>query len=283
MARRPLSDRAVILLVGVAVIVAAVLLVLVVNAGPAKGAEQEPRDAVVQNGVVVGGHASSFRDLIAATPASGDWRYYATGAAPWEYRWLLEVACGETSGTEAATAGRVAVNGATCWPVLWDHGLIDGDPDACYYACGGWVAAEDFGAVDNAFDAVLEAWGVAAAAPAVGSGPGSGVTGRAESTVAVTGDPTVDRWHPLVAHYFPPEQVANALRVMACESEGNPNAKNPRSSASGLMQVVRSTWGWIAPMIDAPPFYEARFDPEWNIRIAAKLWEVGGWKHWVCA
>lgn len=44
-------------------------------------------------------------------------------------------------------------------------------------------------------------------------------------------------------------------RVLACESGGNPTAQNPTSSASGLWQVLVSTWGgfggypeaWLAP------------------------------------
>ena len=34
--------------------------------------------------------------------------------------------------------------------------------------------------------------------------------------------------------------------VLACESGGNPTADNPRSSASGLWQIISSTWDYHA-------------------------------------
>lgn len=46
----------------------------------------------------------------------------------------------------------------------------------------------------------------------------------------------VEQWRPLVAQHFPASEVERALCIMSYESGGNPNAKNPRSSASGLFQ-----------------------------------------------
>lgn len=71
------------------------------------------------------------------------------------------------------------------------------------------------------------------------------------------------------------------MRVMACESGGNPLAKNPRSSASGLFQHLARLWpersvkaGWPGADI---------FDPEANIAVAAWLYYYGGGPgHWVC-
>jgi hypothetical protein len=45
-------------------------------------------------------------------------------------------------------------------------------------------------------------------------------------------------------------------RIMRCESGGNPTARNPTSSASGLFQALHGTWGgyggypeaWMAPV-----------------------------------
>ena len=63
--------------------------------------------------------------------------------------------------------------------------------------------------------------------------------------------------------------VHRFLRIMQCESGGDPDAKNPNSSASGLMQHLTRYWG----------------DPEANIWVSAWLALAapeGGWQHWVC-
>lgn len=98
--------------------------------------------------------------------------------------------------------------------------------------------------------------------------------------------PTVDRgmgsnveqWRGLVSAYFPAEQVDRALCIMSYESGGNPSAKNPSSSASGLFQHLARYWpersakaGWAGADI---------FDPTANTAVAAWLWSVGGWGHW---
>ena len=90
----------------------------------------------------------------------------------------------------------------------------------------------------------------------------------------------VERWRPLVTIHFPSDRVDWALRIIECESHGEPNAKNPRSSASGLFQHLASLWderaaaaGWAGADV---------FDPQANIAVAAWLLENGGPGHWVC-
>lgn len=91
----------------------------------------------------------------------------------------------------------------------------------------------------------------------------------------------VEQWRSLVAVYFPADQVDRALRVMACESGGDPNAYNP-SGASGLMQVLAS---WADNFGYRPTDL---FDPAINLQVARYLWDDGearvgnGWVHWVC-
>lgn len=92
--------------------------------------------------------------------------------------------------------------------------------------------------------------------------------------------PTVEQWRPLVTHYFPSGWVEWALRIMQCESGGDPEAANPHSSARGLFQHLHRLWpdrstraGWEGASI---------FDPEANIAVAAWLLEVGGPSHWEC-
>lgn len=90
----------------------------------------------------------------------------------------------------------------------------------------------------------------------------------------------VERWRPVVDTYFPEDRVDWALRIMECESRGDPNAKNPNSSASGLFQHLARLW----PERAAAAGWEDAdvFDPFANIAVAAWLLENGGTSHWVC-
>jgi hypothetical protein len=89
----------------------------------------------------------------------------------------------------------------------------------------------------------------------------------------------VEPWRRLVASYFVDSDVDLALSVMWCESKGDPNAANPRSSARGLFQNMEKYWfersaaaGWAGASI---------FDPEANTAVAAWLvYQGGGWSHW---
>lgn len=89
----------------------------------------------------------------------------------------------------------------------------------------------------------------------------------------------IEDWRPLVSLFFEDDDVGRALDVIACESGGNPLAKNPRSTASGLFQHLASLWeerslraGWEGADV---------FDPVANVAVAAWLtYEFGGWSHW---
>lgn len=88
----------------------------------------------------------------------------------------------------------------------------------------------------------------------------------------------VEQWRELVASHFPADQVDHALRIMACESGGNPNALNLKgSSARGLFQILASLW---APMFGVS--YEDFYDPEINVRLARRIWDQSGWEAWSC-
>ena len=91
----------------------------------------------------------------------------------------------------------------------------------------------------------------------------------------------VERWRPLVEKYFPASQVATAMRVLRCESGGDPNAYNARSGASGLFQHLKRYWpsradaaGWAGASV---------FNGEANIAVSAWLQGRDGWRHWTCA
>lgn len=89
----------------------------------------------------------------------------------------------------------------------------------------------------------------------------------------------VEAWRPLVAAYFGPGEVERALRVIYCESSGDPGAKNPRSSASGLFQHLARFWPERSTDAGRPG--ADIFDPEANVAVAAWLvYQGGGWSHW---
>lgn len=62
-----------------------------------------------------------------------------------------------------------------------------------------------------------------------------------------------------------------ALKVMHCESGGNPKAKNKESTATGLFQIMASVHGvrrdWL-------------MNPTVNIQIAKALYDASGWEPW---
>lgn len=96
---------------------------------------------------------------------------------------------------------------------------------------------------------------------------------------------SVEEWRPLVAGFFPPEQVEMALCVIAGESRGNPNADNPRSSAAGLWQFLKSTWDNVVPRSVTGGTYASGlvYQPEASTRAAAWLWANLGWSQWNAA
>ena len=85
----------------------------------------------------------------------------------------------------------------------------------------------------------------------------------------------VERWRPLVARHFPDEEVERALCIIRHESNGDPQADNPRSTARGLFQILGSLW--------APHYGIERtdlYDPVLNTRLARDIWDNYGWWAW---
>ena len=98
--------------------------------------------------------------------------------------------------------------------------------------------------------------------------------------------PAVERWRGLVTSYFPGEWVEPALRIMQCESLGDPEAYNPYSGASGLFQFLPGTWAVISPKAGFAG--ASAFEAEANIATAAwlaKYYQGLGrnpWTPWYC-
>ncbi|HEU4894472.1 MAG TPA: transglycosylase SLT domain-containing protein [Acidimicrobiia bacterium] len=92
---------------------------------------------------------------------------------------------------------------------------------------------------------------------------------------------SVEQWRSLVSQFFPANRVEEALRIIDCESNGNPSAVNPYSGASGLFQFLPSTWATTAP--NAGYAGASALDPEANVATAAWLanrYQELGYSYW---
>lgn len=85
----------------------------------------------------------------------------------------------------------------------------------------------------------------------------------------------VERWRPLVAEHFPDDEVDTALCIIRHESAGDPQADNPRSTATGLFQILESLWG---PHFDVST--TDLLEPRTNIDLASDIWKKQGWGAW---
>jgi hypothetical protein len=91
----------------------------------------------------------------------------------------------------------------------------------------------------------------------------------------------VEEWRALVSSYFAVSDVDKALRVIACESGGDPNAQNPRSGAAGLFQHIPRYWADRSAMVGLPG--ASIFDPVANVSAAAYLVYTVGWSPWAAS
>lgn len=95
--------------------------------------------------------------------------------------------------------------------------------------------------------------------------------------------PGAEGWRPLLSQYFRPGDVDRAVRIVACESHGDPDARNLSSGASGLFQHMPRYWSERSAAAGFAG--HSVFDPVANVAVAAWLvydYPGGGWSHWVC-
>lgn len=67
------------------------------------------------------------------------------------------------------------------------------------------------------------------------------------------------------------EHTDRAMKVIKCESGGNPKAKNKNSTATGLFQIIEGTWRSYRCEGD-------RTNPSDNIACAWKIYERNGYR-----
>lgn len=123
-------------------------------------------------------------------------------------------------------------------------------------------------------------------APATTGAPSATTTTTSGGSGSWDHPAAVERWRSLVASFFPSHRVEEALRIIDCESNGDPNAYNPFSGASGLFQFIPSTWATTSPRAGYPG--ASPFEPEANVASAAWLanaYQQEGkyyWTAWSC-
>jgi len=79
----------------------------------------------------------------------------------------------------------------------------------------------------------------------------------------------------LLSAYSPGWDVHRMARIMFRESRCQPGAYN-RSGASGLLQIMKSHCGWLAPQVGPCNL----FNPTYNVRAGAALFRAQGYGAW---
>lgn len=87
--------------------------------------------------------------------------------------------------------------------------------------------------------------------------------------------PLVERWRPMVAYYWGKHGVTDRmLKIMKCESGGDPNAWNKSTDVRGLFQVRWPIWSKL--------WGGDYFDPWINAATAYQVWLTQGFAAWAC-
>jgi hypothetical protein len=70
-------------------------------------------------------------------------------------------------------------------------------------------------------------------------------------------------------------------RIEKCESGGNPLAKNPNSSASGLYQFIHSSWVYYGTKLWGSVEDKDVFNPHHNRELAEYVYRLNGTRDWL--
>jgi len=85
-----------------------------------------------------------------------------------------------------------------------------------------------------------------------------------------------DSWE----RYDVPTSLTGWANIAWCESRFDPQAKNPRSSASGIFQQLARYWPARAQAAGYPG--GSIWQPRVNAMVSAHLAATSGLQHWVC-
>jgi hypothetical protein len=122
-------------------------------------------------------------------------------------------------------------------------------------------------------------WKQAEEAPPPAAASKAKLAAAAEARPPAPAPASVEGWRSLVAAYFSPDHVNRALRIIACESGGDPNATNTRTGAAGLFQQLPKYWAERAAQAGVAG--ASIHDPTANTVVSAWLvYAGGGWGHW---
>jgi hypothetical protein len=255
-------------------------------------------DAPVTRGEMAAFLERAFPDLpvVAGPPTYAD---MAGSVFVGNVEWLAET--GVTRGctpdrfcpNEPVTRGQMAafLFRAMSAADLVDESEVDIDPpsaDAESHFFGGeiaWLVGEGISTgcgVDDSFcpdDPVTRGQMAAFLVRALGV-PSVDLGERATVDLSQPIGPGAEGWRLLIEQFFRPADVDAALAIVACESNGDPQAANPRSSARGLFQHLERLWPERAEAAGFPG--ASVYDPIAN--TAAAAWLVYndpiGWNHW---
>lgn len=87
-------------------------------------------------------------------------------------------------------------------------------------------------------------------------------------------------WEPLLERYNPGWSVERMSRIMYRESRCQPGADNPRSTATGLLQILSSHCRWLAGQMGETCSAGRLATADYNVRAAAVLWTEQGYGAW---
>ena len=88
----------------------------------------------------------------------------------------------------------------------------------------------------------------------------------------------------VVGQHFTGHEYDTAMSIISCESNFDPRAANPHSTARGLWQFLRGTWQWVQDdsglVLDDWP--DGPYDPVQATAAARWLKDAAGWTQWEC-
>lgn len=95
---------------------------------------------------------------------------------------------------------------------------------------------------------------------------------------------TPAEWSIVIGRHFPLELHNMAMSIVSCESNFDPTADNPTSTARGGWQFLLGTWEWVQADsgLELDDYPAGPDDPEQATAAARWLQQTAGWSQWSC-